>query len=296
MNIGIIDIEPKIFNTAYMQIAAYHRGRGDTVEWWLSLKDRQFDHIYCSSLFDFTDKSEIPDRAICGGTGFDITSRLSVDIENCDLDYSLYPKCDRSIIWFSRGCIRSCPWCIVRAKEGGIRPTAPKNLNPNGEYIVVQDNNFFAHQDWRSAITELQKWGQPVDFQGVDARLLDKEMCEALLTLRHYKQIKIAWDNPREDLRLKLREITHYIKPRKLACYVLIGFNSTEEEDLYRIETLRNLGIDPYVMSYKKSDLYQKALARYVNAKEIFYAPGSSWKGYKARVSAQESAGCGWAK
>jgi len=34
MKVGIINIEPKIVNTAYMQIAAYYKGRGDTVEWW----------------------------------------------------------------------------------------------------------------------------------------------------------------------------------------------------------------------------------------------------------------------
>ena len=66
MRIGLIDIEPKIYNTAYMQIAAYHKARGDTVAWWSPLTDRQFDHVYCSSLFDYTDKSEVPARAICG--------------------------------------------------------------------------------------------------------------------------------------------------------------------------------------------------------------------------------------
>lgn len=294
MNIGLIDIEPKIFNTAYMQIAQYHEQCGDSVGWWSPLTDRQFDRIYCSSLFDYTDKSEVPDRAICGGTGFDVTRRLMVTVENCDLDYSIYPECDRSIVWFSRGCIRNCPWCVVRRKEGYIHPVKPKNLNPNGECIVVQDNNFFANPEWEKAIRQLRKWDQPVDFQGVDARLLTIYRCEQLLSLRHHKQIKIAWDNPRDDLHLKLREITHYIKPYKLMCYVLIGFNSTEEQDLYRIETLRNLGIDPFVMPYDKSDLYQRTLARWVNHKAIFKS--IKWQDYKARVLAQESAGCGWNK
>ena len=75
MRVGLVNIEPKVFNTAYMQIAAYHKGRGDTVEWWLPLIHRHFDVVYCSSLFDFTDKSGIPDDVICGGTGFDVTSR-----------------------------------------------------------------------------------------------------------------------------------------------------------------------------------------------------------------------------
>jgi len=34
--------------------------------------DRLFDVVYCSSLFDFTGKGEVPKRTICGGTGFDV--------------------------------------------------------------------------------------------------------------------------------------------------------------------------------------------------------------------------------
>lgn len=294
MRIGIINIEPKIANTAYMQIASYHKGRGDTIEWAIPLQYHKFDYIYCSSLFDYTDKSEVPARAICGGTGFDVTSRLSQAIEDSPLDYTIYPKCNRSFIWFSRGCIRNCPWCVVPQKEGTIHLVKPKNLNPQGKYITVMDNNFFANRHWETAITWLRKVGQPVDFQGVDVRLLTRRMCLAFGLLRHHKQIKIAWDDPREDLIPNLREIIRYIKYWRLMCYVLIGFSSTEEQDLHRVETLRSLGIDPFVMPYDKTNLYQKAFARWVNHKAIFKKV--KWQDYKDRVQAQEAAGTGWKK
>lgn len=294
MKIGLINIEPKIFNTAYMQIAYYHRARGDTVEWWTPLEDRLFDHVYCSSLFDYTDKREVPSRAICGGTGFDVTSRLSVDIENCDLDYSIYPKCDRSIVWFSRGCIRDCLWCIVRQKEGDISPVNPKKLNPKGKYIVVQDNNFFANPLWQVAINWLKKTRQPVDFQGVDARLLDEEKCKALLTLKHYKRIKIAWDEMKRGCWGSIKNMIKWIPPYRLMCYVLIGFNTEHWENMARIEILSNHGIDPFVMPYDKKDLYQKAFARWVNHKAIFKKV--KWEDYRQRVNKQEAAGTGWSK
>jgi len=293
MRIGLMDIEPKIFNTAYMQIASYHKLQADSVKWWSPLTDRQFDHVYCSSIFDYTNKSEVPRRVLCGGTGFDVTSQLSVTIERCDLDYSIYPKCDRSFVWFSRGCIRNCPWCVVPQKEGHIKSVTPKNLNPNGRNIVVQDNNFFANPNWQQAITWLGEQGQPVDFQGVDARLLNKKMCDALLSLRHYKQIKIAWDNPRQNLEPKLKEIIQYIKPWRLMCYVLIGYwHEKEDMDLYRVETLRRLGIDPFVMPYDRSKLYQRAFARWVNHKGLFKT--ASWQQYWANVNRWESVGQGW--
>ena len=146
MKIGLIDIEPKIFNTAYMLIADYHKRKGDEVGWWSPLTDKQFARVYCSSIFDFTDKSEVPERAICGGTGFDVSSRLcrlSGDIEDCQYEYSIYPRCQTSYVWFSRGCNRDCGWCCVRQKEGYIHSVKTKNLNPNGEYITVCDNALF---------------------------------------------------------------------------------------------------------------------------------------------------------
>ena len=296
MRIGIIDIEPTIFNTAYMQIAAWRRNHGDTVDWWMPLTDRQFDRVYCSSLFDFTDKSDVPKHAICGGTGFEVASRLPIDIERCDLDYSIYPNCRTSYLWFSRGCVRNCPWCVVPEKEGSIRPVLPKNLNPNGRTITICDNNFFACRTWRKAIESLIRCRKPVDFQGIDVRVITDEQCHALTKLRHFKQIKFAWDNPKDDVSVLagIKRLTKYIKTRHLMCYVLIGFDSEEWEDLGRVRMLSERGIDPFVMPFDKTDLYQRTLARWVNHKAIFKKV--PWAEYRQRVEKQEAAGTGWVK
>lgn len=292
----MIDIEPKVFNTAYMQLARYHRDRGDTVEWWSPLADRRFDKVFCSSIFDFTDKSEVPKRAICGGTGFDVSSRLPAEIENCDLDYSIYPKCRTSYLWFSRGCVRNCLWCIVYEKEGYIHTVRLKNLNPNGEYITVQDNNFFANPAWPHAIKFLLKDpNEPVDMQGIDIRTMNYRRARALASLRHYKQIKFAWDIPADEKQVLrgIKTLVRYVPARKCMCYVLIGFwDNSEASDLHRVETLRRLGIDPFVMPFDRSELYQRAFARWVNHKAIFKKV--PWKDYWANVTKQESSGNGW--
>ncbi len=277
MRVGLIDIEPKIFNTAYMQIAYHHRQRGDTVR--LLAVDRdlsQYDRLYCSSLFTYTDKSIVPDTALCGGTGFDLTTKLPFD---CDLDYSLYPACDCSYLWFSRGCIRNCKFCVVREKEGKIKAVEPKNLNLNGKYVKAQDNNFFASPAWKKSIWRLWEIGQPVEFLGVDVRLLTPEMCKCLKYTKHYKQLKIAWDNPKKDIVPDITRLTAHVKPYKIMCYVLIGYWSTRKQDLHRIETLRGLKIDPFVMPYDKTDPYQKRFARWVNHKAIFKTV--KWEDYK---------------
>ncbi len=262
-------------NIAIMQISTYHKRLGDDVNWYSHLFDREdTDILYISKLFDYTrDPAYLPLTAnvIKGGTGYDIKIKLPEDIESIrDLDYSLYPNCQYSVQFYSRGCIRRCQFCVVPEKEGHIQSVEPYKLNLKGRYIEVLDNNFFANPEWREAIKDLKRINQPVNFHGVDVRLLNKEQCEALNNLRLHKQIHIAWDFPQIDLRPKLKEILQWIKPYKLMCYVLIGFNSTPEQDLFRVMELRKLKIDPFVMPYNKHDPYQRAFARWVNHKAIF--------------------------
>lgn len=120
------------------------------------------------------------------------------------------------------------------------------------------------------------KFAKPIFRKGMQqtirimSKIERKEHGKALQQLKLYKQLKFAWDNPKEDIRENIEELLKYIKAWKLMCYVLIGFNSTIEEDLYRIETLRSYNIDPYVMPYDKTKTYQQGLARYVNRKATF--------------------------
>lgn len=54
MRVGLIDVDSKIGNLALMKISAYHKKRGDSVEWAFLLDKKKYDKIYASSLFDFT--------------------------------------------------------------------------------------------------------------------------------------------------------------------------------------------------------------------------------------------------
>lgn len=274
MKIGLVDVDSKMVNIALMKISAYHKSKGDHVEWYHPLLSGKIDRIYASKIFKFSDDVEfLPTdcEVIRGGTGYDIKSKLPEEIDQViDIDYSIYPKCDYSMQFYSRGCIRNCPFCVVRQKEGYIYPVKPMKLNPKGKHIEVLDNNFFANPEWKNAAEELIKLNQPVNLHGIDARIMTEEHAYYLNKIKRYKQIHIAWDNPKEDLIPRLKSIIEHIKPYKLMCYVLIGYWSTPEEDLYRVEKLRELKIDPFVMPYDKSDKYQQNFARWVNHKATF--------------------------
>ena len=135
MKIGLYNLEPKIVNAAMMQVSQYHKQKNDEVKVYNPFE--KFDKIYAFSIFDYTDKGYVKKEMVCGGTGFNIFTKLPQEIERCDYDWSLYLKCDFSIVWFSRGCIRNCPFCVVRKKEGSIHSVELKNLKKlNVNYVI----------------------------------------------------------------------------------------------------------------------------------------------------------------
>ena len=295
MNIGLIDVDGHNFpNFALMKISAYHKAKGDSVEWAMPLMADNYDLIYKSKIFTFTpdpDATAWPCDVIRGGTGYDISSRLPDEIEASRLmDYDIYPNYDFSIQFLSRGCIRNCPFCLVQQKEGFIKPVDPVDLNPRGHHIEVLDNNFFANPEWKEAIKYLIESGQKVNLHGVDVRIMNEEQAFYLNRLRILKNIHIAWDLPSLDLTDKLKEVIKYLKAWKLTCYVLVGYNSTVEQDLYRLERLRELRIRPFVMPYRdyegrqKPTQYAKDLAHWANRPELFntctFAEFSPRKGF----------------
>ena len=92
--------------------------------------------------------------------------------------------------------------------------------------------------------------------------------------------IHTAWDNPKQNLTDKIKLICKYIKPYKIMIYVLIGFDSTQEQDYYRVMKIKELNCNPFVMPYNKKDQYQKRFARWVNHKAIFKTV--DWKDYRS--------------
>lgn len=141
MRIGLHDAEQEYMkhktfpNYALMKISAYHKARGDSVEWWSPMC--HYDRVYSSKVFDFTPENlYLPLDAIRGGTGYDdipLNQKLPPEIDAAFPDYSIYPECDYAIGYLTRGCPNHCPWCVVPEKEGGIKPYHLHNWNPEDD-------------------------------------------------------------------------------------------------------------------------------------------------------------------
>ena len=152
------------------------------------------------------------------------------------------------------------------------------------EEIKLMDPNLLACPDHERLIEQLIESRALVDFtQGLDIRLISRDNVSLLNKVRT-KAVHFAWDNPDEDLTeyfRRFRELTSIKSDRNRRVYVLTNYGSTHEQDLYRVNTLRALGYDPYVMIYERptAPRITRHLQRWVNNKRIFHSV-SDFKDY----------------
>ena len=113
MRVGLIDVDNRLPSLPLMKIKSYYSVRNIAAEFAYPLNYYEYDPLYASAIFDFSDKEFVPRRAIAGGTGYDPATRLPEEIETCQPDYSLYPQCDFSYQRFTYGCTRKCGFCVA---------------------------------------------------------------------------------------------------------------------------------------------------------------------------------------
>lgn len=284
MKIGLIDVDGHNYpNLALMKLSAWHKAQGDEVEWWWGFSE--YDRVYMSKVFDETYTPDIPEplnakEIVKGGTGYGLDNKLPDEIEHIYPDYSLYPELtkDTAYGFLTRGCPRHCSFCIVGDKEG-LRSRKVADLSEwwNGQKnIVLMDPNTLACPDHMDLLGQLADSGAWVDInQGADARLLTEDNIAALNRIK-LKMVHFAWDMM-EQSEAVLKGLELYAKygvldERKRRVYVLTNYNTSMEENLYRVYKLREMQFDPYVMIYDKPNAPKviKKLQRWCNNKFIW--------------------------
>ena len=272
MRVAIAQVDGKWPNLALAKIAAGH----DAV-WFNPLEGA--DIVYASKVFtDTADDPYIPDDAIRGGSGYSLSIALPDEIERTKPDWSLWPRWKKDIGYSTRGCIRRCPFCIVPEKEGSLRVVAEfADLTTGRDDLILLDANITAApiEHFRTLCADATQAGVRLDFsQGLDARLLTDEHAAILRRSRIADTIHLAFDRMRDEA--SVRRAVNVLKRAgintrsRAMFFVLVGFDTTEDEDLYRIELLRSLGANPFVMPFNRCDRYQRRLARWVNRPTLF--------------------------
>lgn len=292
-------------NIVCMKIAAYHRNAGDSVEWYNGIE--KYDRVYISRVFTATPMNmEVvqADEVFYGGSGFNITmndgkevfgepakiagwtywNELPHEIEHVMPCYDMYPHVKGTAYGFlSRGCPRGCSFCHVAAKEGR-RAYKVADLNEwwDGQKdIMICDPNILACREWRDLLAQLADSKANVEInQGFDARLLTDEKVQYLNAIK-LKNVHFAWDRYEEKdavlrgLRLFADGDTNgVVKGGRNCVFVLCNYDTTMDQDLERIYTLRDMGYLPYVMVYDAQHAPKqiKMMKRWCNLRKAFKA------------------------
>lgn len=294
MRIGLIDVDGHNFpNLPLMKLSAWHKTKGDLVEWynpWYGFTD-PYDKVYMSKVFTFTPDYEHPvyaDEVIKGGTGYfypDGGEALPDEIEHIYPDYEIYNITDTAHGFLTRGCPRGCDFCIVKDKEGrkSVKVANLSEFWRGQKNIVLYDPNMFACKDWRDLSTQLIDSKANVEFnQGVDIRIMTEEKADFIRQMK-IKTIHFAWDRY-EDKEMIVPRLEAFQKitgwdRHKMVVYCLVNFNTTFEQDLERVMTLRKLQYSPYIMVFDKDKTKRgdpvRRLQRWVNNRFVFNSCGT---------------------
>lgn len=201
MRVGLIDVDMESRgkctypNLAIMKLSAWHKQKGDTVEWYDPSAGR-YDLVYMSKVFgdEYTkdyDKPINADRIIKGGSGYAITIEngkevydkqkdpsLSDEVFRMMPDYALYEQFgikDTAYGFLTNGCPRGCSFCHVQHMQGRCVYTVSRLREWwNGQkHISLLDPNLTASKDYFMHMQDLADSGADVDFsQGLDIRML----------------------------------------------------------------------------------------------------------------------------
>ena len=290
MRIGLIAVDGRngFPNLALMRLSNWHKRRGDTVEWWTGFT--YYDRVYMSKVFTFTPDFDTvinAEEIVTGGTGYKDFGSLPPEVEACQPDYTLYPNWKPAIGFLTRGCFRSCDFCIVPRKEGPLHPAASweEVKRPDSREMILLDNNVLASDYGLDQIDRMSREQVWVDFnQGLDARLITPEIARMLARLHWIRFVRLACDT--SEMLPVIRQATAYLKEAGVAQSRLWSYALVRdvEEALQRVQALREMGVEPFVQPYRDYDggeptEEQKAFARWVNRKSLFKS--CTWESYK---------------
>lgn len=242
--IGLLQVDGKYPNLALMHLGSWLRGKGESVKWIMPMEQAECATVYAAKVFRFTYAGYVAADAIRGGTGWEDWRHLPDLPDEAEHTYPAYDLggCEYAMGYLTRGCIRKCPFCLVPEKEGHIRHHAHLSEWWRGQkQIRLLDANLTASPDAIGYLDELTASGAQVDFsQGLDARLVTPEFCQALKPVRKWGRVHSAWDWPDAEAQIMpgLRMLRDCLAKGQLTAYVLIGYNSTPEQDLYRVMRL----------------------------------------------------------
>ena len=271
MKISLVDLDNSGFpNLALMKLSAWLKSEGHEVSLNFPLGA---DKIYASCVFSWNRErvKSLPIEAIVGGSAISL-DKLPEHIEHIQPDYTLYGK-DFSLGFTSRGCYRSCSWCIVPQKEGPIQAWADiyEFWDSSHQEINILDNNLLAAPNAQETLDCLIGEGLQVDFgQGLDIRCITFDLARRLAKIKLWPggSLRFAFDSLEHEVATRqgieiLKEAG--VPLSRLLFYTLFGAGETPKEQQRRLEILNEYRIAVFPMFFVPLNAKSKISLDYPN-------------------------------
>ena len=281
-----------------LKLSSYHKSFGHSTELVRGITDNISNEpniIYITSLFTWAWKpvweavsfylKRFPDSELwLGGlyaslmpghaalSGVDpnhIFKGIFSEAEDMLPDYSLVPEWNKrvsgSIVFSSRGCIRSCPYCAVPLIEGSMnsmKHTIKHLIWEGHKRVIFFDNNFLASPSWRKILDEVEELNLRVDFnQGLDARLVTKEVADRISRLKIDRFIRLSYDHI--QMKPFVRKASKLLKSqginaRNILVYTLYNFTDDPDDFWTRVSDILKWGAVCYPQRYEPNQALYK--------------------------------------
>lgn len=263
----------RIYNLAVDKIANYHRLRGDEVyagRWETIISEfvsvgGKADKYYFSVIFTWDIPAMIQavnqvrswgKEVEIGGPAATFMHKYIHTQTSIEPHTGLDPRFehipgDYQLTFTSRGCPHKCPFCGVKRVEPDAIEYESYPLAP-----MVGDNNLLS-TSWEHQlhfVKEFVNYGREIDINsGFDVRFFTEKHKELYSQLR-LQMWRFAFDTL--DVWADVWRVAKMMRDNGLdrhqvMFYCLIGFpGTTPEECLFRLNTIRDLGMNPYPMRY----------------------------------------------
>lgn len=283
----ILCVEPS-YNAKFpplglMKLSAWHKLKGDTVDFFKGLKPPkvQYDVIYITTLFSWHSKLVIDTIKFyqdnytadiqVGGimatlmpeyieqqTGITPECGYRKELDELLPDYSLCKKNskfdDYSYVFTTRSCPNNCRFCAVKRLDGNywINENWRNQIDVTKTRINIFDNNIIIAplQHFKDVIQYTIDNNLQIRFEGgIDFRYIKPEYAQVLAKAPvEYEMIRLAFDDIKADglfQRQVKMMMANGVRNTNMSVYVLCNFTDTVEESHYRCREVVKLGIRP---------------------------------------------------
>lgn len=269
------DVDGRIPNLALMKLSAWHRRRGrETVLDRSSSSGRAFPGRdgglhFASAVFRTPISGARMERLQAlygtrleaGGSGFSLAKRLPPEVEDCFPDYSLYRHTLYALGFLTRGCNKRCAFCVVPAKEGGVklRTASFEDFVPPGQRnVMLFDDNLLAYREVEGLLEEMIHRDYAVNFsQTLDIAHLNERNYPLLQRIdyrnsRFNKRMIYFSLNYPATIRLFMerRDMLKGFGEDSVTVVCIYGFDTGLSADYQRFLCLRRLRLLPFLQEY----------------------------------------------